>query len=332
MRSSLADLLKQLKPFSRSAAMVAAACGYLSIAGCTPANDNDWQGYVEGEYVYVASSQAGRLDHLSVERGQQAAVGAPLFMLEAGDEIAARNQAQRQLQAAQAQLADIQSGKRQQEQEVTRAQLIQAQANAGKAALQLHRDEIQFQAGGIARQQLDDSRAAAETSSAQVKQWQSQLAVDRLPSRDAQVRAQQAQVAAAQAVLEQADWKLGQKTVKATRAGLVFDTMYREGEWVAAGNPVLRMLPPENLKIRFFVPETTLGRLRVNQAVTLACDGCQANVAAHISYISTESEYNPPIIYSNQSRSKLVFMIEARPAAADALKLHPGQPVEVRLP
>ncbi|MDB5766321.1 MAG: Membrane-fusion protein [Collimonas fungivorans] len=318
--------------FLRSSTLVLAALGYLALAACTPNNDNDWQGYVEGEYVYIASSQAGRLDRLSVLRGQQVASGAPLFMLESGDESAAQRQALRQLHAAEAQLADIKSGKRPQEQEVTRAQLAQAQATATKAALQLNRDQIQFQAGGIAKQQLDDSRAAAETAAAQVRQWQSQLAVDRLPNREAQVRAQQAQVAAAQAVLEQADWKLAQKAVTATRSGLVFDTMYREGEWVAAGNPVLRMLPPENVKIRFFVPETVLGRLQVGQAVKLGCDGCQANVAAHISYISTESEYNPPIIYSNQSRAKLVYMIEARPAPADALKLHPGQPLEVRLP
>jgi HlyD family secretion protein len=320
------------KRFPRFSTLALAALGYLALAACTPNNDNDWQGYVEGEYVYVASSQAGRLDRLSVQRGQQAAAGAPLFMLESGDEIAAQRQAQRQLNAAEAQLADIKSGKRPQEQEVTRAQLAQAQAAASKVALQLSRDQLQFQAGGIAKQQLDDSRAAAETAAAQVRQWQSQLAVDRLPNREAQVRAQQAQVAAAQAVLEQADWKLAQKAVTATRSGLVFDTMYREGEWVAAGNPVLRMLPPENVKIRFFVPETVLGRLKVNQAVTLSCDGCQPNVAAHISYISTESEYNPPIIYSNQSRAKLVYMIEARPAPADAPKLHPGQPLEVRLP
>ncbi|WP_424246452.1 HlyD family secretion protein [Collimonas pratensis] len=329
MQYSLADYCKQLV---HPAAMAGAVLSYLTLAACTPANDNDWQGYVEGEYVYVAASQGGRLDRLSVQRGQQAALGAPLFALEAGDESAARDQAQRQLKAAEAQLADIQSGKRPQEQEVTRAQLTQAQAAAAKATLQLRRDQLQFEAGGIARQQLDDSRAAVETANAQVRQWQSQLTVDRLPSREAQVRAQQAQVAAVQAVLEQADWKLGQKTVTATRAGLVFDTMYREGEWVAAGNPVLRMLPPENVKIRFFVPETTLGRLKINQALTLSCDGCPANVTVHISYISTESEYNPPIIYSNQSRAKLVYMIEARPAPADALKLHPGQPVEVKLP
>jgi len=307
-------------------------CSAMLLSACSPHRDNIWQGYVEGDYVYVASSQSGRLDSLSVVRGQQIGSGAPLFGLESGDETAARQQALRQLQAAEAQLADIQSGKRPQEVGVTHAQLAQAQAMAKKAQLQLTRDEIQYQAGGIPKQQLDDSRSSAETAAAQVRQWQSQLAVDHLPNRDAQIRAQQEQVAALQAALGQAEWKLGQKTVVATRAGLVFDTMYREGEWVAAGNPVVRMLPPENVKVRFFVQEPALGLLKLNQAVTLHCDGCPSDLPARISYIATEAEYTLPIIYSNESRSKLVYMIEAHPAKTDAPKLHPGQPLEVSLP
>lgn len=321
---------RSARRFHQTAAALTASC--IALAACSPSRDNVWQGYVEGEYVAIASSQSGRLDRLAVVRGQQIAIGTSLFALESGAETAARQQAQRQLQSAEAQLADIQSGKRPQEVGVTQAQLLQAQAIATKAQLQLARDETQYRAGGIAKQQLDDARASAETSAAQVRQWQNQLAVDRLPNRAAQIQAQQAQVAALQAALEQADWKLGQKTVQATRAGLVFDTMYREGEWVAAGNPVVRMLPPENVKVRFFVPEPVLGRLKLNQSVTLHCDGCQADLAARISYIATEAEYTPPIIYSNESRAKLVYMIEAHPSAADAPKLHPGQPLEVRMP
>jgi HlyD family secretion protein len=107
--------------------------------------------------------------------------------------------------------------------------------------------------------------------------------------------------------------------------------MYREGEWVPAGSPVLRMLPPENVKVRFFVPQTLVGALAIGQNVVLHCDGCTANVPAKITFISPEAEYTPPIIYSNETRSKLVFMIEARPAPDKAVGLHPGQPVEVRL-
>ncbi len=112
----------------------------------------------------------------------------------------------------------------------------------------------------------------------------------------------------------------------------MFDTLYREGEWVGAGSPVVRMLPPANVKVRFFVPEGVVGRLKPGQAVRIRCDGCAAEVNANISYVANEAEYTPPVIYSNTRRDKLVFMVEARPAVEDGTKLRPGQPVEVALP
>ena len=114
---------------------------------------------------------------------------------------------------------------------------------------------------------------------------------------------------------------------RATKAGRVYDTLYREGEWVAAGSPVVRMLPPSNIKVRFFVPQTIVGSLATGRAVAIQCDGCGADIPATISYISNEAEFTPPVIYSNETRSKLVFMIEARPSPESATKLHPGQPV-----
>ncbi|MNN69017.1 putative efflux pump membrane fusion protein [compost metagenome] len=115
----------------------------------------------------------------------------------------------------------------------------------------------------------------------------------------------------------------------ATQPGLVYDTPYRLGEWVPAGSPVVRMLPPGNVKVRFYVPEAVVGALRNGQAVQVRCDGCAAPVAASITYVANEAEYTPPVIYSNETRNKLVFLVEARPSAADAIKLRPGQPVEV---
>jgi HlyD family secretion protein len=302
----------------------------LCLTGCAKSHDNDWQGYVEGEYVYISSSQSGRLDHLSVIRGQHVTVGAPLFSLESANELAAQQQAQNQLSASKAQLADIQSGKRPQEIAITRAQLEQAQI-ADRAKIQLKQFESIYQSGGISKLQLDDARAAGKTTAAQVEQLQSQLNVDQLASRTEQIHAQQAQMAASKSALDQANWKLNQKTVSTTRAGLIFDTLYREGEWVTAGNPLVQLLPPENMKVRFFVPEPVLGQLKLNQKVILHCDGCTADLPAHITYISTQAEYTPPIIYSNETRAKLVYMIEAHPNLADAPKLHPGQPIEVRM-
>lgn len=302
-----------------------------ALAACSHQDDKTYQGYVEGEFVYLGSSQSGKLTQLSVARGQTVDAGVPVFTLESADETAALQQSQQQLAAARAQLSDIQTGKRRPEVNVTRAQLAQAVANARKAALQLTRDEVQLRVGGIAKAQLDDSRANADATAAQVRELTNQVEVARLPGRVQQITAQNAQVDAAQAAVAQAQWKLDQKRVSAPASGLVYDTMYRIGEWVQAGSPVVQMLPPQNVKVRFFVPETVVGGLTPGRALRIHCDGCTADVSAKITYISSQAEYTPPVIYSNENRAKLVFMVEAHSSAADAVKLHPGQPVAVTL-
>nr|WP_175798199.1 HlyD family efflux transporter periplasmic adaptor subunit [Burkholderia anthina] len=318
---------------SAARALLLALAATVLLAGCGRSADTGttYQGYVEGEFVYLSSSQAGTLTQLSVERGQAVAAGTPVFALEAVSETAALRQAQHQLEAARAQLADLQTGKRPPEIAVTRAQLAQATAQAARAAAQLARDERQYAAGGLSKQQLDDTRTSAQTTAAQMRELRNQVEVARLPGREQQVAAQAAQVDAAQAAVAEAQWKLDQKRIAAPAAGRVYDTLYRVGEWVQAGNPVVQMLPPQNLKVRFFVPEAAIASLAPGETISVHCDGCPADLPAHITYVSSEAEYTPPVIYSNASRTKLVFMVEARPALADAPKLHPGQPVAVRV-
>jgi HlyD family secretion protein len=307
------------------------ACALALFAGCSADPPPTYQGYVEGEYVHMASPLGGRLERLQVQRGQTIVAGAPLFKLEAVEEAAAKQQADDQLKAAQAQLADLRLGRRAPELDVVRAQLAQAQAAEAQAAQQLQRDEAQYQAGGIARAQVDDGRTNLAMKSARVRELADQLQVSRLPARGAQIRAQDALVAAARAVAEQQAWRLGQKQVAATQAGLVVDTLYRDGEWVPAGSPVVRLLPPGNLKLRFFVPETVVGTLQPGRKLALQCDGCATGIGATVSYIADAPEYTPPVIYSNETRAKLVFMVEASPAPPHASALRPGQPVTVTL-
>ena len=297
--------------------------------GCNRKPSLQFQGYVEGEFVQVATSEAGRLDRLTVAKGDRVETGALLFALDAVPEAAALRQAREQLATAEAQLRDILTGKRPQELEVITAQLDQARAEAKKSVADRERDQAQFGSGGISKAQLDKSQAAADATSARVAELERQYEVARLPARDDQILAQQAQVAAARAAVEQAEWRLGQKTVMAPVAGRIFDTLYETGEWVAAGRPVVRLLSPDKVKIRFFVPETALGGLTVGQALRVHCDGSPDEISAEITYISTEAEYTPPVIYSNETRSKLVFMVEARPL--NGANLHPGQPVAVGL-
>jgi HlyD family secretion protein len=302
-----------------------------ALAACSHESASSFQGYVEGEYVYVASPVGGRLDRLAVQRGQNVEDKAALFELESDQEAAAKLQADEQLKAAESQLADLKTGKRKPEVDVVQAQLAQAVASSEQALLQLKRDEAQFQAGGISRGQLEDSKSNQEVKAARVRELTEQLEVARLPAREDQIRAQVAQVEAARAAVSQSAWKLDQKRVAATQGGLVADTLYRVGEWVPAGSPVVRMLPPKNVKVRFFVPEGTTGGLKPGQNVSIHCDGCSADVPAVVTYVANDPEYTSPIIYSNETRAKLVFMVEARPSVENAPRLRPGQPVAVSL-
>jgi HlyD family secretion protein len=301
------------------------------VAGCSGEKPSGFQGYVEGEYVHVASPVAGRLERLSVQRGQTIEAKAALFELESEQENAAKQQADEQLNAAEAQLADLKVGRRNPEIGVAQAQLAQANAAEQQALQQMKRDEAQFQAGGIPRAQLEDSRANYAIKLARARELTNQLDIQRLPARDDQIKAQNAQVAAARAAQTQAAWRLDQKRVAATQGGLVADTLYREGEWVPAGSPIVRLLPPRNVKLRFFVPESAAGGIKPGRKVLVRCDGCGGDVPATVSYVSNEPEFTPPIIYSNETRSKLVFLVEARPAVGDATKLRPGQPVTISL-
>ncbi|HTX75887.1 MAG TPA: HlyD family efflux transporter periplasmic adaptor subunit [Terracidiphilus sp.] len=316
----------------RAAFLGLAACTGLLLAGCAHHPVAWYQGYVEGRFVYVASPQSGQLEHLSVERGETISAGHPLFALDDQPEAAAAHQAEQLLRASESRLSDLNAGKRPQEIAVTQAQLLQAVAQREEADRILASDQQQVRAGGIAQTELITAQAAASTSAAKVQELEADLAVDALPARDQQIRAQRNQVAADRASLADAEWRLAQKTMVSPRQGLVFDTLYRRGEWVAAGNPVVELLPPENLEVRFFVPEPIVGKLRVGQSVRIHCDGCAAQVPANITFISPQCEYTPPVIYSNENRSKLVFMIVARPPVPQAAALHPGQPVEVTLP
>ena len=111
---------------------------------------------------------------------------------------------------------------------------------------------------------------------------------------------------------------------------MVYDTLYRQGEWVAAGKPVLALLPPQNIKVRAFVPETRVGSIHYGESVWVAVDGVREPFIGKVSYISPHAEYTPPVIYSKESRDKLVFMVEAVFDPTASANLHPGQPVDVQ--
>ncbi len=309
------------------------AAAALALAACGTSDPPALQGYVEGEYVRVAAPFAGTLVSLDVERGRQVETGAALFALEAENEMAARRESEEGVRRAQAQLEDLRKGKRETEIDAVRAQLAQAEAAALLSAKEYARQIDLVAKGFVSQSVADAAKAARDRDHNRVVELQNDLATTRAGARPDEIRAAEAQAAGARESLAQADWRLKQKTVASPVSGIVADTLFVRGEWVPAGAPVVSLLPPANVKARFFVPEPKLGSVKVGQGVKLACDGCGVPIDARVSFIAPQAEYTPPVIYSKDNRAKLVFLVEARPSSAgDAARLHPGQPVDVTLP
>lgn len=304
------------------------ALAAIGLSACRRAPPTDWQGYLEGEFVYVASPLAGRLENLAVAKGTRVDAGAPLFTLERGSELAAQRQAADVLRSATARLTDLRKGSRPSEIAAISARLEQAKVTADLSRLDLARQENLFKTQVIAASEIDRSRLAHEKNLRTLEELNAQLETARLGGRTDAIAAAEADVSSAAAAKEKADWSVTQKTQSAPRAGFVFDTLYREGEFVAAGAPVVALLPPENLKVRFFVPEEKLAALHAGQRVRVTMTGRPA-LEARVSYLSPQPEYTPPVLYNRENRAKLVFMIEAQLDAAAARELHPGQPVDV---
>ncbi len=323
-----------LSPGTGERAWVRGLVGLLlfALAACGDPVPDTLQGYAEGEYVRVASPFAGQLQRLAVKRGDHVKAGDPLFALEQAKEAAERREAADRVARAEAQLDNLRKAKRPPEIEALRAELEQAEADLKLAEANLKRQEQLFGENFISRERLDDARTQATRARARVDEARAQLATATLPvARADEIRAADAEVAAARAALAQASWRVEQKAQRAPQDALVQDTLFVLGEWVPAGAPVVSLLPPGNIKVRFFVPEQRLGTVRIGQPLQMTCDGCGDPVPGTVSYIAPQAEFTPPVIYSRERREKLVFLVEARPAAGQATKLHPGQPVEVLL-
>jgi HlyD family secretion protein len=321
---------------NRTLALLIAVVGLAGLAGGAwwlqqSGQASGWQGYVDADYVTIGPTQSGLLTTLSVRRGDTIAKGAKLFEQDDTNDRAARDQATASLAQAKATLVNLQTASRVTEIAQAAANLADLRAARDRIAQDLERNMRLMHAGATPKQTVEQGQQDLASATAKVRGAEAKLDEDRSPTgRENEIAAQQAVVLQQQAALTAAQWRLDQRHVVAPAAGRIADTMAQPGEMLNAGTPVVSLLPPENIFVRFFVPEADLARIRIGQAVTIGCDSCTNDLAAHVSFIAPQPEFTPPVIFSEDTRSKLVWLIEARPAPSDAAMLSPGQPVTVQ--
>jgi HlyD family secretion protein len=313
---------------SQPFAFLLSALAALGLAGPPTST---YQGYVEGEYVLVAPQIAGTLETLNTTRGQNVRKGDDLFWLEHAAETAALAEARARAESSEATLDDLLKAKRPPELEALMAQRDQAEAALKLATITFERDMKQLSSKAVSQANVDADKAAMDQAKGRLDEATAALATGRLSiGRDDAIRAAQADVQASKAALAQAQWRLDQKRLAAPVDAFVFDTLYRAGEFIPVGQPVVSLLPPENIKVRFFVPETRLASVPAGTPVQVHIDGDPEKRAAHVTYVSPKAEYSPPQLYNRDNRERLLFMLEATPDASPE-RFHPGQPVDVNV-
>lgn len=309
--------------------LLALALALLTACG-KPASGGRWSGYAEGDTLYLAAPVSGRVSELPVDLGSTVQPGQLLFTLQGTLEREAEGEARARRLEAEAQARNTDKGRRREEVAISQAQLQQAHRQADLARVDLQRQQELLAQAFVTRARVEDAELTLRLAQARVAELEASLQVAHLPSRDDERQAAQAEAQAASAAQAQARWRLDETAQRAPQAGVIQERYFLPGEWVNAGQPVLALLPDERRKARFYVPEADLGALKLQQPVLLRCDACGTAIAAHISHIAAQAEYTPPVIYSNEQRSKLVFMIEALPdKPEDARRLHPGQPLDI---
>ena len=287
-------------------------------------------GYVEGDYVLLAPIEVAQVQSVLVRRGERVEAGAKVAELEDEDAKIAVMQAEAALAQARAELADLKVGKRPEEIEALEAMVRSADAQADEARRVVTRVQDLFKRGIAAQAQLDEAITAVEVAQAMIGQAEANLAVARLPARPEAIKGSENQVEQAQAALEQARWRLSQRTLEAPAAGRIDDVIRNAGDVAGPASPVISMLPDGAVKLTLFVPEPAFSSVAVGKMLAVHCDGCGAGLRARVSYVSPDPEFTPPVIYSLETRQKLVFLVEARPEG-DASALQPGQIVDVAL-
>jgi HlyD family secretion protein len=263
-----------------------------------------------------------------VDRGGQVGKGDRLFVIDPVMAKAEVARAEAALAEAQARYENLLKGKRQEEQDVVRAQRRENEAALAQAEVEFKRQTELLTKGVGTRKDFEQAESMTHQLRSRAASLAAQERVGELAARPDEIAAAKAQVDQDHANLAQARKRLDDLMPVAPEDALVENTFFNVGEWVPAGTPVVSLLPAFRVKLRFFVPQEHVAQAKLGAPISFTCDGCPADLKATVIYVSPRAEFTPPVIYSQTARSKLVFLIEARPEESQA-RLSPGLPITV---
>lgn len=298
--------------------------GCLTAAAPAPA----FVGYVEGDYVLVAPREVGTITSVLVQRGQAVRAGDLLAEIDDRSAVLALRDSEARLAEAKANLADLESGRRPEEIQEYEANLSAAKATLADAEATLERKLMLRKMDVGSGQEEQIARTAADIARSKVAEYEARLLAAKLPPRPHALAAAQQRVEQATAALRQAELAISQRRLVAPASGIIDQVIRLPGEVASPSAPVVSLLAHDGRKVRFFVPQASLGTIAVGRPLDVSCDGCNAGYRARVTYVANSPEFTPPVLFSTSSRSRLVFLVEAR-LADESAPPGPGQIVDL---
>ncbi len=302
----------------------------LALIACQTESEYVLPGYIEGEYLYIAPTTSGILNELSVQRGQQIRKGDPLFALDDTELKANVASAESEITQAQAHLNDLLKGQRPEKIDVILKQLEASRATLKDATQDYERARGLVNKGLISRSVYDDKETTYKVAKAKTEEIEAQLTLAKLGAREDEIEVARAELNASKQQLIRAMKQLEDASPKAPADAYIENTFFRKDEFIPAGRPVVSLLPPSNVKVRFFVDQNRLPQIKRGNKATITYKDNGQPIPAKISFISSQAEYTPPMIYSTNAHTALVYMVEALPDTVNK-SLHPGLPVSISI-
>ncbi|MDR1693901.1 MAG: HlyD family efflux transporter periplasmic adaptor subunit [Lactobacillaceae bacterium] len=302
----------------------------LLLPACENGDENIINGYMEGEYVYIAPSASGVLEEIFIVKGQEIKVGGKLFSIDSKTLQADIDSAKFNLDKAYSNYANLTKGKRPEEILIILKQKDQAEAVLTNAKQEFDRAGKLLEEKYVSKAEYDAKKSVYDQAKGHIDELSANLKTAMLGARDDEIKMAQTEIGMAKQSLIKAQKRFDDSHPASRVNGKIEDVYYRLGEFVTSGSPVVNILPPENIKARFFVSQKLFPKLKLGEKVYINCDGCEAPTRATITFVSSQTEFTPPVIYSVESRGKLVFMIEAAPDKYNS-SLHPGLPINIKL-
>lgn len=302
----------------------------LMLSSCGKPEELKVQGYIEGRLTFLSSPRGGKLVSLNAKRGDWVGKGDLIYALDNEPESFEFESAQSTFLEFESRLRDLEKGSRPSEIDALEAQIHEAEHQLRLAEVQLERRRDLLKSDFIDQESVDVTAKDVDVLRAELTRLKANLVTARLGGREDAVQAADAAKEGSKSKEMVSLWNLEQKKGYAPEDSFVFDTYYRMGEYVASARPIVGLLDPKEIKAFFYISEEYLSSLNIGDSVEVIRDG-SSPVMGRIVYVSPEPEYTPPIIYSNETRSQLVYKIEAAFDVEVAKTLHPGQPIEVLL-